>query len=108
VQRPAAVLVPGLLTPFADENVPRGERLRLLGRCTQHLKRLAQHAPVLVGTAPLPDGADIYIPEAAGAGMVEFLARLETAADQVWRFEAAGVYKDRRRFSAAPGQLRMF
>jgi hypothetical protein len=96
-----------LLAPFADENVPRGERLRLLGRCIQHLKRLAGGAPVLVSAAP-PDGV-----EAA-----EFLARLEAAADQVWRFESvfagagqpstAELVRTLRVKSDPASQLRMF
>jgi hypothetical protein len=101
-----------LLTPFADENVPLGERLRLLERCIQHLKRLAQDAPVLVSAAPVA-GMD-----PAGVQAAQFLARLETAADQVWRFEAVVVGAGSVRAGlgpaltttapASPTQLRMF
>jgi len=108
--------VPGLLTPFADENVPCGERLRLLGRCIQHMKRLAQSAPVLVSVAP-PVGLEPDRVSAAGAEAAGFLARLEAAADQVWRFEAvvgAGRILSEVEGrptpigSVPPGQLRMF
>jgi hypothetical protein len=93
---PAPVLAPGLLATFADENVRAGERLRVLQRCLQDLKRLAQRAPVLVGATP----------PLAGAGAAGFLPHLEAAADQVWRFEAqAG---GRSRPAVAPGQLRLF
>jgi hypothetical protein len=63
--------------PFGDGAAPPAERLRLLARCIDHLKRLARLAPVMVSAAPPSD--------ALTAGL---LARLETAADQVWRFEA--------------------
>ena len=103
----APILAPGLLAPFADENVPLGERLSLLGRCIQHLKRLAYSAPVLVSAAPPAS------PETASAEAAEFLSRLETAADQVWRFEAeiaqaGAVHRGRRAASVLTGQLRMF
>ena len=101
----APVLAPGLLTTFADENVRRGERLRVLQRCLQDLRRLARGAPVLVSTTPLPAGVDT-------AG---FLSRLEAAADQVWRFEAQADssshptgLRPRPRSAAAPGQLSLF
>lgn len=92
---PAPVLAPGLLTTFADENVRPGERLRLLQRCLQELKRLAQRAPVLVSvTSP-----------SASSGALEFLPRLEAAADQVWRFEAGAGGRSR---PTALSQLHLF
>jgi hypothetical protein len=97
----APVLAPGLLTTFADENVRLGERLRVLQRCLQDLKRLAQCAPVLVSVTPPP----------AGAGAAGFLPHLEAAADQVWRFEAQPDNRSRpagARPTVAPGQLRLF
>ena len=110
--RPVPILATGLLTPFADENVPRGERLRLLGRCIQHLKRLAGSAPVLVSAVPPAADVSAASIEAATAEAAEFLARLETAADQVWRFEAenaqAALLRQRRASSVPAGQLRMF
>ncbi len=101
----APVLAPRLLATFADENVRPGERLRLLQRCLQDLKRLARSAPVLVSATPLPAGADT----------TGFLSRLEAAADQIWRFEAqadkrarpAGTRRQHHP-AAAPGQLRLF
>jgi hypothetical protein len=86
--RSTPVLAPRLLTTFADGllsdgDAPLPERLRLLERCIAHLKRLARRSPVLVSAVP-PSS-----PQAAG-----LLARLETAADQVWRplYPAAPLY----------------
>jgi hypothetical protein len=122
----APILAPGLLTTFADENVPPGERQRLLLRCIQHLKRLAQDAPVLVGAAPLQpagcrsatglaSGASATDTNTAtkGAGLAPLMARLEAAADQVWRFETDQDPKGLKRplgsaGGSAPDQLRLF
>lgn len=98
--RPAPVLALRLLATFADGPLndgaaPPGERLRLLARCIQHLKCLANDAPVLVSAAPSP----------AATIQAALLRRLESAADQVWRFEThdpAGTGRN------APTQLRLF
>ncbi len=78
-QTPATLdplLVLDLLATFADENVPLGERTRLLDACLLELRRLAWQAPVLVS-------ASLSAPGLA-AGLAEML---EGAADTVWRIE---------------------
>jgi hypothetical protein len=120
--RSTPVLAPRLLTTFgdgllSDSDAPRPERLRLLAGCIGHLKRLAQRGPVVVSTvcgAP-PAPSD---PHAAG-----LLARLEAAADQVWRFDgqigrgggrpgagrgAAAAPPECSALPATPLQLRLF
>lgn len=46
------VLVLDLLCTFYDESVPLAETRRLLDLALSHLRRLAQHAPVVVSTRP--------------------------------------------------------
>jgi hypothetical protein len=103
--QPAPVLAPPVLAPrllttfadgaFGDGDAPPRERLRLLGRCIEHLKSLRRRAPVLVSAVPPPD------PQTA-----ELLARLEAAADQVWRFEQPGALAQAA--PPTPTQLRLF
>jgi len=84
---PEATLVLDLLATFRDETVPLAERQRLLVHCLGRLECLAAAAPLLVSASP--DGG----PPMSGVNgrrtpllNDELLARLEQAADQVWRF----------------------
>ena len=79
------VLLLDLLATFYDESVHLPERCCLLEHALARLKSLAHTSPVVV-SAPHPTSDD------------ELSARLETAADQVWHFEA----------EAAPIQPRLF
>jgi hypothetical protein len=86
---PIATLVLDLLATFRDETVPLAERQRLLEYCLERLKCLAPAAPLIVSASP--DGGPpmsrwMRRPQpGSGDGL---LARLEQAADQVWRFSA--------------------
>jgi hypothetical protein len=120
--RSTPVLAPRLLTTFgdgllSDSDAPRPERLRLLAGCIGHLKRLAQRAPVVVSTVC---GAPSTPSDPHAAGL---LARLEAAADQVWRFDgqigrgggrpsagrgAAAAPPECSALPATPLQLRLF
>jgi hypothetical protein len=66
-----------LLATFYDESVPLAESQRLLTRVLGDLERLNRAAPLAVSARP-PRGA----PQRAG-----LLARLESAAGQVWRLQ---------------------
>lgn len=68
------LLVIDLLATFYDENLPMGERLRLLDHCLARLQRLGRAAPLVVSVA-LPARSD------------ELLARLERTFRRAWRFE---------------------
>jgi len=57
---PAPQLALDLLPTFYDENVTPQESMRLLRKVLFHIKRLARHAPVVVGVRPPPG------PERAG------------------------------------------
>ncbi|HEY5668825.1 MAG TPA: hypothetical protein VIS10_02430 [Anaerolineales bacterium] len=84
---PVATLVLDFLATFRDENVPQGERLRLIRICLERLRFLASAAPLLVSASP-----DSGPPMSGGRGRRQLqpddrlLALLEEAADQVWRF----------------------
>lgn len=86
---PVATLVLDLLATFRDETVPLAERRRLLEHCLERLKCLAEAAPLCVSASP--DGGPPMSRQnrqrhpQQGDGL---LARLEQAADQVWRFSA--------------------
>lgn len=49
----ACVVILDLLTTFQDENVPPGERMRLLKVCLPHLTRLSRARGALVSVQPL-------------------------------------------------------
>jgi hypothetical protein len=70
---PLPLLALDLLTTFADESVPLGERRRLLQECVIHLCSLASTAPTAVWVRSKSDEI--------------FLSPLCEAAGQVWRFE---------------------
>ena len=72
----APLLVLDMLSTFGDENVPAAERLALFEHCLCYLRRLADEVPTLVSAAPC-ESANPY------------LARLEQAADRLWRLEPA-------------------
>lgn len=84
---PVATLVLDFLATFRDENVPLGERFRLLRICLERLDCLASVAPLLVSASP-----DSGPPMSGrhGRGQLQpddrLLALLEEAADRVWRF----------------------
>jgi hypothetical protein len=67
-------LVLNLLTTFQDENASLSERLRLLEICLHHLRKNAQHSPVLVVLHPQLNEEP-------------FLVRIREAVDRVWVFE---------------------
>jgi len=71
VSPPAApLIVLDLLSTFQDENVPLGERKRLLKSCLPALRRRCQSAPILVSIRQeLP----------------EFRSLLMEAADDIWQ-----------------------
>ena len=78
---PIPTLMLDLLSTFYDENVQLQERRSLLQTSLQYLRRLSQQTTVLVSaslTSSLPDSP---------SGETELLHILESAADQVWRFE---------------------
>jgi hypothetical protein len=85
---PDATLVLDLLATFRDENVPLAERRRLLEGCLERLKCLAAAAPLLVSVSPDSgppmSGINGRQPRQPDDGL---LARLEQAADQIWRCE---------------------
>lgn len=84
---PIPTLVLDLLSTFYDENVQLEERRSLLQTSLQSLRRLSQQTTVLVSAAPDAPG-----------GETGLLRLLESAADQVWRFE----------LPSSPAQLRLF
>lgn len=49
----ACVVILDLLTTFQDENIPPGERMRLLKICLPHLTRLSRARGALVSVGPL-------------------------------------------------------
>lgn len=74
--RPTLVL--NLLVNFYDENISLDERQRLLHDSINELRRLSRYAPVMVSARlPKPEQPERW----------EFIEVLESAADQVWRFE---------------------
>lgn len=73
---PVPTLMLDLLSTFYDENVPFEERRSLLQTSLQFLHRLSRQTTVLVSSSP-----------DAPSGETELLRLLESAADQVWRFE---------------------
>jgi hypothetical protein len=90
---PEPVLVLDLLSTFYDESVPEAERRRLLVEGLAHLQRLGRQAAVAVTATPLVQ------PGPAGRPLpVDFLARLEAAAEQVWRFETPAPQEQLRLF----------
>ena len=75
-QHPALVL--DFLAAFYDQDVRAAERRRLLQICLRQLKKLSQHAPVMVWVRQRQ-----VIPQDA----LEFLEIVQAAAGQVWRPE---------------------
>jgi hypothetical protein len=75
----APVLVLDLLATFYDEDVRLPESLRLLKGCLVELKRLAEHAPIVIGS----QGERIL----KTGSRPELLQTLHAAADRVWIFE---------------------
>jgi hypothetical protein len=73
----APLLALDLLSTFYDENVRLAERQRLLLCCAVELKRLSRPAPV---------GALVSL-RAGQLDTPALLKILESAADQIWRFE---------------------
>jgi len=87
---PEPLLVLDMLSTFYDESAPQMERARLLEHSLGQLRRLSSIAPVAV-SLPLSPPADIARQGAAPDRAVflysQAMERLETIADQVWRFE---------------------
>lgn len=71
-------LVIDLLATFRDESVSLYERRRLLEAAIDHLRRLAQVAPLLVSVTPLGAAESVELADV-------LLTNLEADAGQVWR-----------------------
>lgn len=72
-------LVLDLLAGFADEGVPRADRLRLLRRCCADLETLARRVPLAVWVRPHHGlGRDVRL----------FVEPLLAAAGETWQLEA--------------------
>ena len=74
----APTLVLDMLATFADETVRFDERRRLLSACLLELHRLSRLAPL---------GVSVRLPHPEKQESVRLLAILESAADQVYRYE---------------------
>ncbi len=84
---PVATLVLDLLATFRDENVPQGERRRLLTASLQRLQHLAVAAPLLVSASH--DSGPPMSSRVARRKLPdrdELFDLLEQAAGAVWRF----------------------
>jgi hypothetical protein len=75
----APVLILDLLATFYDEDVRLPEALRLLEGCVVELQRLAERAPVVIGS----QGGRVL----NQSSRPELLQTLHAAADRVWIFE---------------------
>ncbi len=75
----APVLILDLLATFYDEDVRLPEALRLLEGCLVELQRLAERAPVVIGS----QGGRVL----KTGSRPELLQTLHAAADRVWIFE---------------------
>jgi hypothetical protein len=85
------LLVLDFLATFGDQSVALRERRRLLTLCLARLEQIASHRPV---------GVWVRKRTVAPVETLEFLARLERAAGQIWQLEQAA--------TAAPVQGRLF
>jgi hypothetical protein len=72
-EQPSPLFVLDLLATFYDENVPLGERLRLLRACLSELRRLSRAAPVAVS-------AGVRAQSAESAALLDIV----TASARVW------------------------
>lgn len=75
---PLPTLIIDLLDTFYDESAPLPERRRLAQRCSQRLKILGKHAPVVVSLRPPPPDQ----PDPTGLQTV-----IQKAADLLWQQE---------------------